>query len=453
MTVHRARSLRGPRVATTVVVGAGHAGLAVSATLRERGIDHVVLERGEVGDAWRARWDSLRLLTPNWQSRLPGFAYRGVDPDGYMTKDEVAAFVAAYASFTSAPVHTHTRVTAVSGEEGGYRVATDRGVWRCRSVVIATGACARAAIPRGADALPRGVLQVSAADYRNPGALPEGGVLVVGASATGVQIADEVRRSGRQVTLAVGEHVRLPRRYRGLDIQRWLDRLGILDQRIEETDDAVRARRVPSPQLVGTPEHATLDLNALTARGVQLVGRFAGARDGRALFSGGLRNCCALADLKLGRLLDSIDAWVERHEVGAAIAAPKRFAPTRVPDAPPLVLDLARTGIRSVVWATGYKPDYSWLDLPVFDAKGRLVHDGGVVAPGLYAMGLTFMRRRKSSFIHGAEDDAREIVDRLVATLAGRAAQPATVVNTERKNGAKPEAPLPARISSAASLA
>jgi putative flavoprotein involved in K+ transport len=423
-------SSHGPRVVTTVVVGAGHAGLAMSACLSARGIDHVLLERGAVANSWRQRWDSLRLLTPNWQCRLPGYAYCGDDPDGFMTKSEVAAFIERYAAITSAPVQTNTTVTSVSSRDEGYRVSTDCGEWQARTVVIASGAFARAAIPPSADGLSSSIVRMSAADYRNPNDLPAGGVLVVGASATGVQIADEIHRSGRPVTLAVGEHVRMPRRYRGFDIQRWLEHAGIADQRYDEVDDLVRARRVPSPQLVGTPQHATLDLNALTDSGVRLVGRFAGARDTRIAFAGSLRNVCALADLKLGRLLDTIDDWAERNDAGAPIGAPERFAATRIDDAPSLGVDCQRTGIRSVVWATGFKPDYGWLHVPAFDRKGGLRHDGGIVdvpgvaMPGLYAMGLTFMRRRKSSFIHGAEDDAAELADHLVASLdCGRAAR------------------------------
>jgi putative flavoprotein involved in K+ transport len=245
-------------------------------------------------------------------------------------------------------------------------------------------------------------------------------VLVVGASATGVQLADEIHRSGRPVTLAVGEHVRMPRTYRGRDIQCWMHETGLLDQRYDAVDDLVRARRVPSPQLVGTPDRTTLDLNALSSAGVRLVGRLAGMRDRVAIFSGSLRNVCALADLKMNRLLANIDSWCLEQGVGGADEA-ERPDPTRVPERPDLTLDLARGEIGTILWATGYRADYSWLDVPVLDAKGRLRHDGGVVdAPGMYAMGLTFMRRRKSSFIHGAEDDARDLATHLAGYLDGR---------------------------------
>lgn len=417
---HRARST-GPRGAGTVdviVLGAGHAGLAMSHCLAESGVEHVVLERGEVAHSWRhERWESLRLLTPNWQSRLPGYRYHGADPDGFMTMPEVVAFIEGYARHIAAPVHRGTTVTAVTATDEGYRVETDRGEWRCRALVLATGACNRPAVPALAAALPPDIVTIHPLAYRRPGQLPPGGVLVVGASATGVQLADELQRSGRPVTLAVGEHVRMPRRYLGRDIQWWLDAAGILDQRYDQVDDLVRVRHLPSPQLVGSPEHVTLDLNALADRGVRLVGRLAGLRDGRLQFSGSLRNVCALADLKLGRLLDTLDAWAKASGLAEAARPPERPAPTRIPERPLLELDPRREGIRSIVWATGFRPDYRWLHLPVLDHKGRLRHDGGVVAPGLYALGLPFLRRRKSSFIHGAEDDARELAAHLVAHL------------------------------------
>jgi putative flavoprotein involved in K+ transport len=232
----------------------------------------------------------------------------------------------------------------------------------------------------------------------------------VGASATGVQLAAELRRSGRPVTLSVGEHVRLPRTYRGRDVLWWMDASGLWDQRYDEIDDLTRARRLPSPQLAGTPERATLDLNALAAMGVELVGRWAAARDGRALFSGGLRNVFSLADLKMERLLDTLDAWAQTADRAAEADPPERFPPTRVPESTRLQLDLRSGEIRTILWATGFRPDYGWLDVPVLDAKGRLDHDGGVLdSPG-----------RKSTFIHGIEDDAREVIDHLTRYLTAR---------------------------------
>ena len=425
---------------TTVVVGAGHAGLAASRFLTERSIDHVILERGEVANSWRReRWDSLRLLTPNFQSRLPGYCYDGPEPNGFMSMREVIEFISRYAMVSSAPVRTNTNVTSITRTDDGYHVATNEGGFRCRCVVIASGACNVPSVPALRDAVPTSIAQFTPFDYRNATHLPDGGVLVVGPSATGVQLAAEIHRSGRPVTLSVGEHVRLPRTYRGRDVLWWMESSGVWDERYDQIDDLTRARRLPSPQLVGTPDRATLDLNTLSGMGVELVGRLAAVRDGRALFSGGLRNLFALADLKMERLLDTFDAWANGasnnggSSNGASnngsvrlqadlnrdnFADPERFEPTRVPESSRLQIDLRSGEIRSIVWATGFRPDYSWLHVPVVDEKGHLQHDGGVVrSPGMYALGLPVLRRRKSSFIHGVESDARDVIDHLAGYL------------------------------------
>ena len=400
---------------TAVVVGAGHCGLAVSRCLAAHSIDHVVLERGEVAASWRTqRWDSLRLLTPNWMTRLPGFAYSGTDPDGYLGAPEVVRFLEDYAVASAAPVRSGVTVTSVRPGGHGYLVRTDRGTWDAATVVVATGAAATPAVP--AVPVPAAITTVTAAGYRNPDTLPPGAVLVVGASASGVQIADELRRSGRPVTLAVGEHVRMPRTYRGRDILWWLDAAGVLDERYDAQPDLVRARNLPSMQLVGSPQRATVDLTTLRRRGVRLVGRLAGVRGGVAQFSGSLPNVCALADLKLGRLLNTLDAWADRS--GIDVEAPQRFAPTELPASVDLSTRVGEGGIETIVWATGYRPDLSFVDAGVLDRKGRPVHDGGVTAsPGLYLIGLPFLRRRKSTLIDGAAADARELVAHLVTYL------------------------------------
>jgi len=417
--VIRESSHRPAGTVDVVVIGAGHCGLAISHYLTAASVDHLILERGEIANSWRReRWDSLRLLTPNWQSRLPGYRYAGDRPDAYMKMGEVIEFISGYAAHSNAPVYTGTEVISVQPTGDSYRVITNRGEWRTRALVIASGACNLPAVPGLAAHLPSSIQQITPRGYRNPDQLEDGGVLVVGASATGLQLAEEIQLSGRPVTLAVGEHVRLPRTYRGLDIQWWMDVIGLFDEGLDAVDDVQRVRGLASPQLIGSDEHRTLDLNALSSIGVKLVGRLAGIRDRRAQFSGSLRNLCSLADLKMNRLLDGIDDWIEVHGIGSAIDPAERPVPTRVDDRPALGLDLGDGAIRSVVWATGYRPDYSWLDLPVLDRKGRLRHRGGVVdAPGVYALGLPFMRRRKSTFIHGADDDAREISENLRAYL------------------------------------
>jgi putative flavoprotein involved in K+ transport len=449
MSVGATRRVGPVRTVPCVVIGAGQSGLAMSHCLTQRSIDHVLLERGEVGQAWRReRWDSLRLLTPNWQTRLPGLAYSGDDPDGFMSAVGVADFIADYAKAISAPVHGETCVRSVRPLGNRYLVTTDRGEWLSETVVVATGAFSLPVVPKAVEALPTHVVSLASKLYRNPDRLPEGGVLVVGASATGLQLADELQRSGRPVTLAVGEHVRMPRTHRGRDIQWWMDAVGLLDERFDEIDDLSRARRVPSPQLVGSDDRADLDLNALTKRGVRIVGRLAGIRDGVACFSGSLRNVCQLADLKMKRLIAGIDDFVEARGLSGALPEAADFEPTRVDGAPRLELDLRSGEIQSVVWATGLRPDFRWLEVPCFDRKGRIRHTGGVVdAPGLYVMGLPFLRRRKSTFIHGAGDDARELCDALAAHL-DRTRRPATLGRGPRPS---PSTPGPSRAGRACS--
>jgi putative flavoprotein involved in K+ transport len=379
----------------------------------------VVLERGEIANSWRReRWESLRLLTPNCQSRLPRYRYQGADPDGFMTMPEVVEFIEGFAAASAAPVRTETEVVSVSVRGDGYRVLTNQGELGCRSLVIASGACNLPAVPALSEAVPASIPCFTPFDYRSPDSLPEGDVLVVGASATGVQLAEEIVRCGRRVILSVGEHVRLPRTYRGRDVLWWMETTGTWNERYDQIEDLERARRLPSPQLVGTPERITLDLNSLSEAGVELVGRLAAVRDGRALFSGGLKNMFALADLKMNRLLDAFDEWA-RAAGDVEAAPPERFEPTRAPEAPRLSLDLASGEIGSILWATGFRPDYRWLRVPVLDRKGRLRHDGGVVidAPRMYAIGLPVLRRRKSTFILGAEDDARDLVEHLAQSL------------------------------------
>ena len=405
---------------TTVIIGAGHAGLAMSRRLTERSIDHVVLERGDVANSWRTeRWNSLRLLTPNWQTTLPGQAHCSNDPDGFMTTAEVAEFIGSYATSIDAPVQTDTAVTRVAATEDGYQVVTDRGVWRCATIVLASGACSVANVPAIVAAIPPAVARVTPLRYRSPDQFDDRGVLVVGGSATGLQLADEIHRSGRQVTLAVGEHVRMPRTYRGRDIFWWMEAAGVLDERYDEVDDLVRARRVPSPQLIGTPNRVSLDLNSLAALGVEIVGRLGAIRDGVALFSGGLANTCRLADLKLTRLLDRFDEWEHRADAGV-IERPHRPEPTTVGTGATLEVDLRRRNIGTILWATGFRPDHSWLDVPVLDHKGRVRNDGGVVtdAPGMYLLGGSLLRTRRSSYIAGASHDTHALARHLHDYLA-----------------------------------
>jgi putative flavoprotein involved in K+ transport len=408
---------------TAVVVGAGHAGLAMSRRLTERSIDHVVLERGEVANSWRTqRWPSLRLLTPNWQTRLPGYDYAGDDPDGFMPAAGVVAALTAYARLIGAPVRTATTVQTLSARPQGFEIRAGDDLLHARAVVLATGACNLPAIPGLAAAVPPAITTLTPFTYRDPSQLPDGGVLVVGASATGVQLAGEIHRSGRPVTVAVGEHVRLPRSYRGRDIFWWLEATGLLAEPYDQIDDLTRARHLPSPQLTGTPEAITTDLNTLTALGIRIVGRLGRIADGVAQFSGALANTCALADLKMNRFLNRADEWATAAGLDDELPPPHRFAPTCVDPRTPLELDLTSGEISTIVWATGFRPDHSWLDIPVRDRTGRIRHDGGVVtgASGLYLLGMPVLRTRASTYIHGAGDDSEALADHLHSHLGSR---------------------------------
>ena len=408
---------------TAAVVGAGHAGLAMSRRLTERSINHVILERGEVANSWRTqRWPTLRLLTPNWQTRLPGHDYAGNDPDGFMPVADVVATITRYARLVGAPVCTGTTVHTLRAVPQGFQIRANDNLVCSRAVVLATGACIRPAIPGIADAIPGSMTTLTALTYRDPSQLPDGGVLVVGASATGVQLASEIHRSGRPVTLAVGEHVRLPRTYRGRDIFWWLEATGLLAERYDQIDDLTRARHLPSPQLTGTTPAVMTDLNSLTAQGIRMVGRLGRITDGIAQFSGSLANVCALADLKMNRFLNRADEWATAAGLDDDLPPPHRFPPTRVDPRSPLELDLRSGEITTVLWATGFRPDHSWLDIPVHDRTGRIRHDGGVVtgAPGLYLLGMPVLRSRASTYIHGAAADTDALAGHLHSFLSSR---------------------------------
>jgi putative flavoprotein involved in K+ transport len=400
----------------TVVIGAGQAGLAASHCLADRGIEHVVLERGRVAERWRSeRWDTLRLLTPNWMTRLPGWSYSGPDPQGFMTAAEATAYFQGYADASAAPVLEHRAVLSINRTDDGFDVVTDQDRWTARHVVIATGWCDRPAVPAMARRLAPAVDQVAPSAYRRPDSLPDGGVLVVGASATGVQIADELRRAGREVMLAVGNHTRLPRRYRGMDIFWWLERTGSLDRTIDELPDPQRAREEPSLQLVGRPDHGNLDLTTLAAAGVELAGRVL-AIDGRHIrFGADLPATIAAADARLRRVLAGIDAHIDAAGLGAEVLDPEPQQTLRVTGTAGSV-DLRARGITSVVWATGHRRSYPWLHVPVLDAAGEIRQRRGVTPiPGLYVLGQRFQHFRSSNFIDGVGRDAAFVADHLAA--------------------------------------
>lgn len=417
----------------TVVIGAGHAGLAVSRLLCGAGRPHVVLERGRIAERWRTeRWDSLHLLTPNWMTRLPGSAHLGEDPEGYLAAAELVGHLEQYASSFAAPVETDVRVERVAAAGEGYLVSTDRGTWRARHVVVATGPWGRPHIPRSIRRARPDVAVVTANRYRNPESLPSGGVLVVGASSSGMQIADELRRAGRDVTISVGRHTRMPRRYRGMDIFWWLDRTGRLARTIDDVPDPRAARREPSLQLLGRNEPdrvaEDLDLASLQSGGVRVTGRLEEVDGRHVTFRDDLAATTAASENRMSRFLDAVDRHIESTGLAHEMWEPARPGPVDTGLAPTR-LDLASEGIAAIVLAAGYRPDHSWLEVPVTDADGAIRQYRGVTAAaGLYVVGQRFQHRRDSGFIDGARHDAHAVVHHLTG---GRLEPASLTVNGE----------------------
>jgi putative flavoprotein involved in K+ transport len=373
--------------------------------LDQLGHDHVILERGRVAERWRSeRWQSLRTLTPNWMNRLPGADYAGPDADGFMTKDELVAHFEAYAASFAAPVLERTPVESVVRTGDGFDVVGG-GRWRARNVVIATGWADRPRVPSSARRLPRRVQQLTAASYRHPSQVVGERVLVVGASASGTQIADELARAGRTVTIAAGRHRRLPRRYRGRDILWWLDDLGLLDRYPRNEDERRRLVGEPSMQLAA---YRAVDLNMLLGEGVAVTGHLDGVADGRVWFADDLMTTVADADRRLRRLIDQIDQRAD--ELGTP-GDGDRAGPVDPPPAPPS-LPLGAGGVDAIVWATGYRRSYPWLHVPVLDARNEIRHDHGITpVPGLFVSGMRFQSGRRSTFIDGTRVDAPVIAD------------------------------------------
>ncbi len=405
---------------TTVVIGAGQAGLAMSYCLSELLVDHVVIERGKVAQRWRSQsWDSLTLLTPNWMTRLPGFHYDGDDPDGFMSATDVIGFFDRYAALSRAPIIGDTSVIRVVRTGERFRVITDRGGWSADSVVIATGYCDLPAVPAPSLGLSTSIAQLTPSNYRRPAQLPTGGVLIVGASATGVQLADEIQQSGRQVTLAVGRHLRLPRTYRGRDILWWLDRLGVLDTSADAVHSIDVSRQQPSLQLVGRADRSSLDVGILHAHGVRLVGRVRDMNGYQVRLADDLIASTAAADIKMAEILSRIDRHIAANELAADDPEPFRSTWSHTENSPER-LDLKSEGIETVIWATGCRRAYPWLQIPVLDRRGEIVHNGGFTpAFGLYVLGMNFQRRRNSSFIDGVGADAWKIAEQIASSAVG----------------------------------
>ena len=396
-----------------LVVGGGQAGLAMSEHLSDQGVPHLVVERDRIAERWRTgRWDSLVANGPAWHDRFPGLEFVDVAPDGFAAKDQVAGYFEAYAEKIAAPVRTGVEVTAVRKKDGapGFRVETTGGTYDARFVIAATGPFQRPVIP---PIVPRdaGPVQLHSSDYRNPGQLPDGAVLVVGAGSSGVQIAEELRRAGRRVYLSVGPHERPPRRYRGEDFCWWLGVLGKWDaetppQGAEHVTIAVSGARGGS----------TVDFRVLAGLGIELLGMTTSFQDGTLGFAADLGANIARGDASYLALLDEADAYAARNGLDLPEEPDARELgpdPACVTD-PIRELHLADAGVTSIVWATGFVNDYSWLQVDAFDETGKPRHRRGVSSePGVYFVGLPWLARRGSSFIWGVWHDAKFVADHI----------------------------------------
>ncbi|HWD33798.1 MAG TPA: NAD(P)/FAD-dependent oxidoreductase [Pseudomonas sp.] len=405
-------------VIDTLVVGAGQAGVAMSEHLSRLGVPHLVLERKRIAEAWRTgRWDSLVANGPAWHDRFPGLEFAGLDPDAFAPKDQVADYFEAYAEKFNAPVRTGVDVTKVQRNVGrpGFTVETSDGVIEARNVVVATGPFQRPVIP-GIAPVDGKVAQIHSADYRNPEQLAEGAVLVVGAGSSGVQIADELQRAGKQVYLSVGAHDRPPRAYRNRDFCWWLGVLGLWD-----AEGVQPGKEHVTIAVSGARGGHTVDFRRLAQQGITLVGLTQAFKDGVVSFEANLADNIARGDENYLALLDAADAYIADNGLDLP---PEPEARIMLPDPeclsnPILELDLAKAGITTIIWATGYSVDYAWLQVDVFKADGKPQHQRGVSSePGIYFVGLPWLARRGSAFIWGVWHDARHIAEHIIKQRA-----------------------------------
>jgi putative flavoprotein involved in K+ transport len=408
-----------PERVTVAVVGGGQAGLSISWHLTQRGIEHVVLERGTIAHEWdNARWDAFCLVTPNWQCQLPGWPYSGDDPDGFMLKDEIVEYVRSYARSFGPPVHEHVAVTKLApAPDGGYLLTTSAGELAAEQVVLAVGGYHLPVVPPYASALPEGIAQLHSQQYRNPGQLPDGEILVVGTGQSGAQIAEDLHLAGRRVHLAVGSAPRIARRYRGRDVVAWLHDLGHYDMPVEQHRDGEAARVGTNHYVTGRDGGRDIDLRAFAREGMRLYGRLTGLAGTMLTFAPNLTANLDRADRVDNAAKDVIDG----HIAAAGIDAPTepRYTPVWAPEADPTALELEGSGITSVVWCIGFRADWSWVKVPVFDGVGYPAHSRGVTAaPGLYVLGLPWLHTWGSGRFSGIARDAEFVADRVTELVA-----------------------------------
>lgn len=397
-----------------IVVGGGQAGLSVSHGLKQRGIDHIIFEQHQACHAWREqRWDTFCLVTPNWQCQLPGHPYAGPDPDGFMTKPELLAYLDSFIAELDPPLREGVRVHAVrAGKSAGFVVSTSIGEFGADQVVIAAGNYHVPKIPGMASELPAALLQLHASQYKNPAELPQGAVLVVGTGQSGCQIAEDLHLAGRQVHLCVGSAPRVARRYRGRDVVAWLADMGHYDLPVDRHPLKEGVRAKANHYVTGRDGGRDIDLRLFARQGMQLHGRLLEIRAGQLRFGDDLERNLDNADATSESIKRSIDAHIAQQGIAAPSEPP--YVPLWRPEAPLSELDLARAGISSVIWSMGYRTDFSWVELPVFDAKQYPLHQRGVTpVAGLYFLGLPWLYTWGSGRFSGIARDAAFLVDKI----------------------------------------
>jgi putative flavoprotein involved in K+ transport len=400
---------------SVVVIGGGQAGLSMSYCLVYRGIDHIVLEQQQVAHEWAdRRWDTFCLVTPNWQCQLPGFSYQGNDPDGFMVRDEIVAYLRAYAASFGPPLVEGVAATRLrQRREGGFTIETTVGTLTADQVVLATGPYQVPLRPRSADRLPEGLVQLHSSEYQCPEQLPDGEVLVIGTGQSGCQVAEDLHLAGRTVHLAVGSAPRVARSYRGRDVVAWLEDLGYYRKGIEEFGDADAVRFRANHYVTGRDGGHDIDLRQFALEGMHLYGRLLDIRGGQLMFETDLAKNLDGADAVSEGIKDSIDAHISK--IGASAPVEARYQPVWRPDEETTELELASTGITSVVWSTGFGRDHRWIDIPVFDGRGYPTHNRGVTScPGLYFLGLPWQYTWGSGRFNGVGNDARYLADQIV---------------------------------------
>ncbi|HVY40334.1 MAG TPA: MSMEG_0569 family flavin-dependent oxidoreductase [Polyangia bacterium] len=416
---------------TVVVIGGGQAGLSMSYELKRQGIDHVVLEKHRIAHEWRERrWDTFCLVTPNWQCRLPGFPYHGPDPHGFMVKDEIVRYVEDYARSFGPPLIEGVSATALRRDPtGGFALETSAGACHADQVVVATGGYHIPAIPRLAERLPDEITQLHASAYRNAAVLPAGDVMVVGSGQSGSQIAEDLHLAGRRVHLCLGSAPRTARRYRGRDVVAWLDDMGYYSMPVHEHPLKERVRGKANHYVTGRDGGRDIDLRQRAKEGMRLYGRLRAVRAGRLEFAGDLRQNLDQADAVAESIKTTIDKFIAERGLEAPTEA--RYVPVWEPSEEPLSLDLARSGISTVIWCTGFSTDYRWIEVPIFDGRGYPLHTRGVTAAdGLYFLGLPWLYTWGSGRFSGVATDAAFLGDQIAARLThALRAPPASPLN------------------------